>query len=82
MQALVIIILCAASVCEFIAATWPQPLSLVKFVPELLSISVTALLILAQVLAVVTFLQNGWGAITFPYPLDYGDGPILDQVAA
>jgi hypothetical protein len=25
------------------------------------------------------FAQHGWAAVHFPYPLDYGEGPLLDQ---
>ena len=25
------------------------------------------------------FVQHDWKAITFRYPLDYGEGPLLDQ---
>ena len=39
----------------------------------------TAFLILAQGLAVLLFLRHGWQAISFPYPLNYGEGPLLDQ---
>jgi hypothetical protein len=45
-----------------------------------LLVACAAGLILASVL-VPAFVQYGWQAITFPYPLDYGEGPILDQVA-
>lgn len=27
----------------------------------------------------VVFLQQGWNAISYPYQLDYGEGPVLDQ---
>ncbi len=38
------------------------------------------LLVFAQAgLGVVRFASHVWSAITFPYPLDYGEGPILDQ---
>ena len=30
--------------------------------------------------AQVEFGQNSWAAVNFPYPLDYGEGPVLDQV--
>jgi hypothetical protein len=39
----------------------------------------TALLLLAQGLAVLLFLRHGWDALAFPYPLNYGEGPLLDQ---
>src|SRR5215510_10686027 len=38
-----------------------------------------ALALLAQARAAVLLLQTDWMAITFPYPLDYGEGPLLDQ---
>ncbi len=37
------------------------------------------LLLLAQGLTLVLFLRHGWDALTFPYPLNYGEGPLLDQ---
>jgi Glycosyltransferase family 87 len=40
---------------------------------------VTTFLILAQGLAVLLFLRHGWQALSFPYPLNYGEGPLLDQ---
>ena len=39
----------------------------------------TVLLLLAQGLAVLLFLRHGWQALAFPYPLNYGEGPLLDQ---
>jgi hypothetical protein len=39
----------------------------------------TALLLSAQGLAVLLFLRHGWDALAFPYPLNYGEGPLLDQ---
>jgi 4-amino-4-deoxy-L-arabinose transferase-like glycosyltransferase len=39
----------------------------------------TAVLLLAQGWAVVLFVGQGWDALTFPYPLNYGEGPLLDQ---
>jgi hypothetical protein len=38
-----------------------------------------ALLLLAQGLATLLFVRHGWDALTFPYPLNYGEGPLLDQ---
>jgi hypothetical protein len=38
-----------------------------------------ALLLWAQSRAALLLLQTGWIGITFPYPLDYGEGPLLDQ---
>ncbi len=46
---------------------------------------------LALVLAVVViawslgrslwmYLEYNWKTVTFPYPVDYGEGPVLDQV--
>ena len=39
----------------------------------------TVLLLLAQGLTVLLFLRHGWEALRFPYPLNYGEGPLLDQ---
>ena len=33
-----------------------------------------------QARAVLMFLQHDWIAVRFPYPLDYGEGPLLDQI--
>lgn len=41
---------------------------------------VPAALIAVQVWSTIRFLSGKWQAIQFPYPLDYGEGPILDQV--
>src|ERR687889_127810 len=38
-----------------------------------------ALLFSVQGLAVLLFLRHGWQALSFPYPLNYGEGPLLDQ---
>jgi hypothetical protein len=38
-----------------------------------------ALLALTQGLAVLLFVRHGWDALVFPYPLNYGEGPLLDQ---
>ncbi|MBA2713755.1 MAG: hypothetical protein H0U55_09425, partial [Rubrobacteraceae bacterium] len=37
------------------------------------------LLLLAQGLTLLLFLRHGWDALAFPYPLNYGEGPLLDQ---
>jgi hypothetical protein len=39
----------------------------------------TAVLLLAQGSAVLLFVGQGWDALAFPYPLNYGEGPLLDQ---
>ncbi len=39
----------------------------------------TALLLLAQGWAILLFVGQGWDALAFPYPLNYGEGPLLDQ---
>jgi len=39
----------------------------------------TAVLLLAQSWALMLFLRHGWDALTFPFPLNYGEGPLLDQ---
>ena len=38
-----------------------------------------AFLTLAQGVAVLLFVRHGWQALSFPYPLNYGEGPLLDQ---
>jgi hypothetical protein len=30
-------------------------------------------------LALFSFVDYGWSVLTFPYPVDYGEGPLLDQ---
>jgi hypothetical protein len=40
---------------------------------------VTTFLLLAQGLTVLLFFRHGWEALAFPYPLNYGEGPLLDQ---
>ncbi len=30
-------------------------------------------------LAALVFVAHGWNVIAFPYPIDYGEGPLLDQ---
>ncbi len=39
----------------------------------------TAVLLLAQSWALLLFLRHGWDALAFPFPLNYGEGPLLDQ---
>jgi 4-amino-4-deoxy-L-arabinose transferase-like glycosyltransferase len=41
----------------------------------------TALLLLMGAWALSLFVWQGLLALTFPYPLDYGEGPLLDQAA-
>ena len=41
---------------------------------------VAAVLLWMQARAVLLFLQHDWMAVRFPYPLDYGEGPLLDQI--
>jgi hypothetical protein len=36
-------------------------------------------LLLAEGLGAILFLRHGWDALAFPYPLNYGEGPLLDQ---
>lgn len=38
-----------------------------------------AVLLLAQSWALLLFLRHGWDALAFPFPLNYGEGPLLDQ---
>jgi ABC-type glycerol-3-phosphate transport system permease component len=37
-------------------------------------------LLLVQGSAMLLFVRHGWNALAFPYPLNYGEGPLLDQV--
>jgi hypothetical protein len=39
-----------------------------------------AVLLWMQARAVLMFVQHDWIAVNFPYPLDYGEGPLLDQI--
>lgn len=64
MHALVILALCAASISEFIALTWPAA-SLVKFVPEVLSIVVTLAVFFEGV-------RNGFRYISSKYWMAFG----------
>ena len=41
----------------------------------------TAVLLLAQSWALLLFLRHGWDALAFSFPLNYGEGPLLDQAA-
>ncbi len=38
-----------------------------------------AVLLLAQGWAILLFVRQGLDALAFPYPLNYGEGPLLDQ---
>jgi len=49
------------------------------WVPRLILALAILFLILQFVPALNMFLTNGWKAIKFPYTLDYGEGPLLDQ---
>ncbi len=42
-------------------------------VPSKILLTISALILIA-------FVHYGWSAITFPYPLDYAEGPLLDQL--
>lgn len=37
------------------------------------------IMLMAQGWALVIFVRHGLSALAFPYPLDYGEGPLLDQ---
>ena len=39
-----------------------------------------AVLLWMQARAVLMFVEHDWIAVRFPYPLDYGEGPLLDQI--
>jgi hypothetical protein len=42
----------------------------------------TRALLLVLLLAALIFIQYGWSIITFPYSVDYGEGPLLAQTSA
>ena len=42
-------------------------------------VAAVAFLLLAEGLGALLFLRHGWEALAFPYPLNYGEGPLLDQ---
>ena len=51
-----------------------------KIVVQRLAVALAAALLLwAQARAAILLLQVDWMGIMFPYPLDYGEGPLLDQ---
>src|SRR5215210_9325759 len=41
----------------------------------------TAVFLLAGAWAASLFVRHGLAALAFPYPLNYGEGPLLDQAA-
>ncbi len=45
-----------------------------------IAFAVASLILLIQLgSALVEYARYGWAALTFPFPLDYGEGPLLDQ---
>jgi hypothetical protein len=69
MQALVIVTLCAASICEAIAQAW-KPASLVKFVPEVLAI-------LATLAIVFEGVRKGFRFIAAKYWIAFGMAALI-----
>lgn len=49
-------------------------------VVQLAIILATATLLLMLGWALLVFLEHSWRVLQFPYPIDYGEGPLLDQV--
>ena len=49
------------------------------WLPRLVVLSATAWLLLQLTVSAGMLLAHDWMAIRFPYPLDYGEGPLLDQ---
>jgi hypothetical protein len=47
--------------------------------PRVAVIGAAAFLLVRLIVAAGIWVQHDWAAIRFPYPLDYGEGPILDQ---
>jgi hypothetical protein len=58
-----------------------QPQATLRW-PSLATRLASATLLVALAVALVTWLRYGWTALAFPYPLDYGEGPLLDQAVA
>ena len=46
---------------------------------KVLLFAATAIFLLAGVWTAVLFARHGLAALAFPYPLNYGEGPLLDQ---
>ena len=61
-----------------IASTGDRP-RIQRAVPKLAAWSAIGLLLISQLWALSLFIRYGVGALTFPYPLNYGEGPLLDQ---
>ena len=57
-----------------------EPPALSERIAALLLALLEAVLLLALAFAVGGFVRYAWRVVTYPYPLDYGEGPILDQV--
>jgi hypothetical protein len=51
-----------------------------RWAPRVALIGAAAFLLVRLIVAAGILVQHDWAAIRFPYPLDYGEGPILDQV--
>ena len=51
-----------------------------KWIPRILVAAASLVLLAALTRAFFMFLKYDWTLVTFPYPVDYGEGPILDQV--
>ena len=49
------------------------------WIPKLVLAAATAYLILCLVPPLKMFIVQDWQALNFPYTLDYGEGPLLDQ---
>jgi hypothetical protein len=49
------------------------------WLPQIILALAILFLVLQFVPALNMFFVNGWNAIKFPYTLDYGEGPLLDQ---
>lgn len=52
---------------------------LLTILPWLLLVAATLWLAVEFYSTIGIFVRHGWNALTFPYALDYGEGPVLDQ---
>ncbi|HRZ25840.1 MAG TPA: hypothetical protein P5295_03455 [Spirochaetota bacterium] len=48
--------------------------------PVVIFVGVCVYLLYNQAIAVLEFLKINWASLRFPYPLDYGEGQLLDKV--
>ncbi|MFN2155790.1 MAG: hypothetical protein ACK2UX_11180 [Anaerolineae bacterium] len=52
-----------------------------RWTPKIALAAAAVFLLVRLIIAAAIWVQHDWAAIRFPYPLDYGEGPTLDQAA-